>query len=44
LPANARSFARRKSISAFARMVPTKDIEEGISAWLDKHPPQFTVT
>ena len=26
----------------FARMVPTKDIEEGISAWLDKRPPQFT--
>jgi enoyl-CoA hydratase/carnithine racemase len=26
----------------FARMVPTRDIEEGISAWLDKRPPQFT--
>ncbi len=26
----------------FARMVPTLDIEEGISAWLDKRPPQFT--
>lgn len=26
----------------FARMVPTKDIEEGIAAWLDKRPPQFT--
>jgi enoyl-CoA hydratase len=28
----------------FARMVPTKDIEEGISAWLDKRAPQFTGT
>ncbi len=26
----------------FARMVPTKDIEEGISAWLDKRKPHFT--
>jgi enoyl-CoA hydratase len=26
----------------FARMVPTRDIEEGISAWIDKRPPQFT--
>ena len=26
----------------FARMVPTRDIEEGISAWLDKRPPRFT--
>ncbi|MCK9908687.1 crotonase/enoyl-CoA hydratase family protein [Microbacteriaceae bacterium K1510] len=28
--------------SAFARMVPTKDIEEGISAWLGRRRPQFT--
>lgn len=28
----------------FARMVPTRDIEEGISAWLDKRPPRFTGT
>lgn len=26
----------------FARMVPTKDIEEGISAWLAKRAPHFT--
>ena len=26
----------------FARMVPTRDIEEGISAWIDKRPPHFT--
>jgi len=25
----------------FARMVPTRDIEEGISAWLEKRPPTF---
>jgi enoyl-CoA hydratase/carnithine racemase len=30
--------------NAFARMVPTKDIEEGISAWLDRRRPQFTGT
>lgn len=28
----------------FARLVPTHDIEEGISAWLDKRAPQFTGT
>ena len=28
--------------SYFARMVPTRDIEEGISAWLEKRAPQFT--
>jgi enoyl-CoA hydratase/carnithine racemase len=28
----------------FARMVPTKDIEEGISAWLGRRKPQFTGT
>lgn len=28
--------------SCFARMVPTRDIEEGISAWLDRRKPQFT--
>ena len=28
----------------FARMVPTHDIEEGISAWLEKRAPQFTGT
>lgn len=27
--------------SYFAQMVPTDDIEEGISAWLDRRPPQF---
>lgn len=27
--------------SYFARMVPTRDIEEGISAWLEKRAPQF---
>ena len=27
--------------SYFARMVPTHDIEEGISAWLEKRQPQF---
>lgn len=26
----------------FARMVPTHDIEEGISAWLEKRKPEFT--
>jgi enoyl-CoA hydratase len=26
----------------FARMVGTRDIEEGISAWLEKRRPQFT--
>jgi len=26
----------------FARMVPTRDIEEGISAWLERRKPQFT--
>ena len=26
----------------FARMVGTHDIEEGISAWLEKRAPQFT--
>ena len=30
--------------SHFARMVPTKDIEEGISAWLNRRRPQFTGT
>jgi len=30
--------------SHFARMVPTNDIEEGISAWLDGRRPQFTGT
>jgi enoyl-CoA hydratase len=30
--------------SYFARMVPTRDIEEGISAWLAKRQPQFTGT
>jgi len=30
--------------SYFARMVPTHDIEEGISAWLEKRAPQFTGT
>jgi enoyl-CoA hydratase len=28
----------------FARMVPTRDIEEGISAWLEKRKPAFTGT
>jgi enoyl-CoA hydratase len=28
----------------FARMVPTKDIEEGIAAWRDKRAPHFTGT
>ena len=28
--------------SYFARMVPTHDIEEGISAWLDRRAPRFT--
>ena len=28
----------------FARMVPTRDIEEGMSAWLAKRRPQFTGT
>ncbi|MCG8562951.1 MAG: crotonase/enoyl-CoA hydratase family protein [Hyphomicrobiales bacterium] len=28
----------------FAQMVPTDDIEEGISAWLEKRPPQFRGT
>lgn len=28
--------------SYFARMVPTADIEEGISAWLDRREPRFT--
>jgi enoyl-CoA hydratase/carnithine racemase len=27
----------------FARMVPTRDIEEGLSAWLEQRKPQFTV-
>src|SRR6266702_1579073 len=26
----------------FARMVPTRDIEEGLSAWLERRKPQFT--
>jgi enoyl-CoA hydratase len=26
----------------FARMVPTRDIEEGVSAWLEKRPARFT--
>lgn len=30
--------------SWFARMVPTNDIEEGISAWLQKRQPHFTGT
>ena len=30
--------------SAFARMVPTNDIKEGISAWLGRRKPQFTGT
>ena len=25
----------------FARMVPTRDIDEGISAWLERRPPEF---
>ncbi len=28
--------------SYFARMVPTRDIEEGITAWLEQRPPSFT--
>jgi enoyl-CoA hydratase len=28
--------------NCFARMVPTRDIAEGISAWLEKRKPQFT--
>jgi enoyl-CoA hydratase len=28
----------------FARMVPTRDIQEGISAWLEKRKPHFTGT
>lgn len=28
----------------FARLVPTRDIQEGISAWLEKRPPHFTGT
>jgi enoyl-CoA hydratase len=28
----------------FARMVPTRDIEEGISAWLERRKPHFTGT
>jgi enoyl-CoA hydratase/carnithine racemase len=27
--------------SYFARMVPTRDLAEGISAWLERRPPQF---
>jgi enoyl-CoA hydratase/carnithine racemase len=30
--------------SYFARMVPTHDIEEGISAWLERRTPRFTGT
>jgi enoyl-CoA hydratase/carnithine racemase len=30
--------------SHFARLVPTHDIEEGLSAWLERRPPQFTGT
>jgi len=30
--------------SYFARMVPTRDIEEGISAWLERRTPHFTGT
>jgi enoyl-CoA hydratase/carnithine racemase len=28
----------------FAQMVPTNDIKEGLSAWLDRRPPRFTGT
>jgi len=30
--------------SYFARMAATSDMREGIGAWLDGHPPQFTGT
>ena len=30
--------------SYFARMVPTRDIQEGVSAWLERREPQFTGT
>ena len=28
----------------FARMVPTQDMREGITAWLERRTPQFTGT
>ena len=30
--------------SYFARMVPTQDMREGITAWLERRTPQFTGT
>jgi enoyl-CoA hydratase/carnithine racemase len=30
--------------SYLARMIPTQDMEEGISAWLDRRAPRFTGT